>query len=647
MSMAKVRAALKSGKTKAKTSGAQESTRAALQAQMDGESILNSLDHHVAVLGSDGTILATNDAWNRFATENGVGPTSAAGPGANYLEVCRQAAAQGAPEAQPALDGIQSVMRGAPGSFHLEYPCHSPAEERWFLMTVAPLKGTKGGVVVTHANITKRKRAEKELQQSAATIRSLIESTSQSVIAVSPDEKIALANGRVEQMFGYHPEELIGQRLDTLIPESARERHTDHHKAFFANMQTRPMGIGFTLEGRRKDGTRFPVEIGLSFIETDASKLGVAFVTDITESRRLNAELRRREREVMAVLENSPDAIMRIDMGKRYTYVNATTAKVAGIPAEEMVGKTYRDVGLPESLCGMWDRVVQEIADSRAPQVIHFTYPSPAGETFWEERIVPEFGADGSVTSMLAIARDITQRVQLERVRRTHTQEVQALAARLLTVEEEERRRVSRELHDQICQQLAALAMDIGGLAAKPGPPKDVSVRLKALQARAAKASEEARHIAYELHPSILDDLGLVAALRDLCRQFSERNPDVALTFEGAPLPPIPVEIASCLYRVAQESLTNILKHAGAKRVFIGLAPGQGTVGLTIEDDGAGFEQQAVKGRGGLGLISMEERARLVNGNLSIAAQPGAGTRIALNIPLGLAAYETDSGVTR
>ena len=647
--MAKVKAALKSGKTKAKTSGAQESTRAALQAQMDGESILNSLDHHVAVLGSDGTILATNDAWNRFATENGIRLTSAVGPGANYLEVCRQAAAQGASEAQPALDGIQNVMRGARDSFQLEYPCHSPDKERWFLMTVAPLKGAKDGAVVTHANITERKRAEKELQQSAAVIRSLIESAPQSVIAVSPDAKIVLTNGKVEPMFGYRPEELVGRPLDMLIPEGARQRHAEHHKSYFARMQTRPMGIGLNLEGRRKNGATFPVEIGLSAIETPAAgKLAVAYVTDISERTRLNAALRQREQEVIAVLENSPEAIMRIDMGKRYTYVNATTTKVAGIPAEEMVGKSYRDVGLPENLCEMWDRAAQEVADSKASQVIHFTYPSPAGETFWEERIVPEFGADGSVTSMLAIARDITQRVQLERVRRTHTQEVQALAARLLTVEEEERRRVSRELHDQVCQQLAALAMDIGGLAAKPGPPKDVSVRLKALQARAAKASEEARHLAYELHPSILDDLGLVAALRDLCRQFSERNPDIALTFDDdAPLPPIPVEIASCLYRVAQESLTNILKHAGAKRVFIGLAPGQGTVELTIEDDGAGFEQQAVKGRGGLGLISMEERARLVNGNLSIASHPGGGTRIALKVPLGLAAYETDSGVTR
>jgi len=149
---------------------------------------------------------------------------------------------------------------------------------------------------------------------------------------------------------------------------------------------------------------------------------------------------------------------------------------------------------------------------------------------------------------------------------------VQALAGSLLTAQEDERRRVSRELHDHICQQLASLAIDIGGLAADPPPPEDARRRLAALQARVVKASEETRHIAYELHPSILDDLGLVASLRDLCKQFSARARDITLEFNDvAVLAPVPREVASCLYRVAQESLQNIAKHAGAKHVSVTL----------------------------------------------------------------------------
>jgi PAS domain S-box-containing protein len=364
-------------------------------------------------------------------------------------------------------------------------------------------------ILIAIEDFTERKQAQEEAEKSQSTIRALLESTPQSVVAVSADEKIVLANGNTEKMFGYSREELLGQPLEILVPENVRARHVKHRRAYFANMQSRPMAIGLNLVGRRKDGTNFPVEIGLSAIETAAGKLAVAFVSDIT------------------------------------------------------------------------------------------------------------------------------QRRQLEEAGRARGEEIQALAASLLTAQEEERRRVSRELHDQICQQLASLAIDIGGLAADPPPPEDAQSRLKALQARVVKASEETRHIAYQLHPSVLDDLGLVASLRGLCKEFSERATNIALECTDVPLPAsVPRELASCLYRVAQESLQNIAKHASAKHVSVALTLQKGTVVLTIADDGAGFDQEAVKGRGGLGLIGMKERARLVNGKLSFAAQPGHGTRIALQVPL-------------
>jgi two-component system CheB/CheR fusion protein len=350
--------------------------------------------------------------------------------------------------------------------------------------------------------------ARAELEKSESTIRALLESSPQSVVAVNADEKIVLANGNTEKMFGYSREELLGQPLEILVPEHSRGRHAEYHKAYFADMRSRPMGIGLDLEGRRKDGTYFAAEIALSAIKTASGSLSVAFVSDITERRRL------------------------------------------------------------------------------------------------------------------------------ELAAQAHVQEVQALAASLLTAQEEERRRVSRELHDQICQQLASLAIDIGGLAANLHPPEDAQSRLKALQARVVKASEETRHIAYELHPSVLDDLGLVASLRSLCKEFSEQT-SIPAVFGKIALPrTVPREVASCLYRVAQESLHNIAKHASAKHVSVALTSQKRAVVLSIADDGVGFDLEAVKGRGGLGFIGMEERARLVNGKLSIVAQPGHGTRIALEVAL-------------
>jgi PAS domain S-box-containing protein len=363
-------------------------------------------------------------------------------------------------------------------------------------------------ILVAIQDITDRERAHEESEKRATTIRALLESTPQSVIAVSADEKIVLVNGNTETMFGYKRQELLGQRLDTLVPDGLRALHADHHKDYFANMQTRPMGIGLDLEGRRKDGTTFPVEIGLSAIETAGGKLAVAFVSDIT------------------------------------------------------------------------------------------------------------------------------QRRQMEQSAQLHAQGVQALAARLLTVQEEERRKVSRDLHDQICQQLASLAIDIGTFAAAPQPP-DRESRLREFQARVVKASEETRHIAYELHPSMLDDLGLVASLGALCKEFAEQNPDIGIEFDSGFMPAsLSLEVASGVFRVAQESLQNVAKHSRAKHVSVSLGIENGALLLTVADDGAGFDLEAVKGRGGLGLIGAEERARLLHGTVTIRTQPDHGTQIALQIPL-------------
>jgi PAS domain S-box-containing protein len=481
----------------------------AIGAEQLGEEILNSLTAHVAVIGRDGTILVTNEAWNRFARENGDPPLHAIGSGVNYLDVCRRATADGLPEAQTALECLERVLEGRSESSQMEYPCDSDKEERWFLMNVSRLQDSKGGAVVAHVDITRRKLGEIATQASESMIRALLDSSAQSVIVVGEDRRIEMANAYSEGMFGYPREELLGLPIEKLIPEESRERHAENQQIYFADLQSRPMGIGMNLEACRKDGTRFPVEIGLSGIRTPRGRLAVAIVSDIT------------------------------------------------------------------------------------------------------------------------------QRRQLEQAAATHTKEVEALAARLLTVQEEERRRVSRELHDQICQQLASLAIDISGYAATPSPSaEERERRLKDLYTRVVKASETARHLAYELHPSVLDDLGLVASLRALCRQFS-RTEGIAVKFDNAVMPaPITREIASCAYRVAQESLQNIARHSGASKVSVRLKTVKTGLSLSIADNGVGFDVETARGGGGLGLIGMEERTRLVGGKLSITATPRRGTRLALEMPL-------------
>ena len=153
---------------------AQESSKQALEARHLNDSILNSLVANVAVLNAGGTIVATNEAWNRFARENGKPPIASVGPNANYIDVCKRAAAAGDKDADVALSGIQDVLDGFRPFFQFEYPCHYQNELRWFLMNVTPLKGMGAGAVITHTNITDRKLAEISLQTSESTIRSLL-----------------------------------------------------------------------------------------------------------------------------------------------------------------------------------------------------------------------------------------------------------------------------------------------------------------------------------------------------------------------------------------------------------------------------------------------------------------------------------------
>ena len=337
-----------------------------------------------------------------------------------------------------------------------------------------------------------------------------------------------------------------------------------------------------------------------------------------------------------SIIENIPNMVFVKDAKDlRFVLFNRAGEELLGLPRETFIGKTPSEAGMPENLINLWTNTVRDVFQTGQPAAIEFAYPGPEGVTEWEARDIPEFGSDGSVQSVLCIMRDITERKRLEALSEIQRKDMRALAARLLTAQEDERRRVSRELHDQICQQLASLAIDIAELAAHPSPPaKERRRRLMALEERAVKTSEEARHLAYELHPSVLDDLGIVSALRALYKEFSAKRSPV-VKFTNSPLPgSIPREIAACLYRVTQEALQNAAKHATAHHISVALTFREGIVSLSIEDDGVGFDIERVNGRGGLGLIGMEERARMVNGELSIASRTGHGTRIALAVPL-------------
>jgi signal transduction histidine kinase len=207
-------------------------------------------------------------------------------------------------------------------------------------------------------------------------------------------------------------------------------------------------------------------------------------------------------------------------------------------------------------------------------------------------------------------------------------------AAKLLRVQEEERRRIAREMHDDWSQRLALACIDLVKLERHIGAPEIALALLRTVREQLVRLSEDVHSLSRQLHPSILDDLGLVEALRSECVSFSRRE-GIAVSYRPGAVPPaVSKDVALCVYRVAQEALRNVAKHATANETQVVLAATGPELVLRVEDDGVGFDAAAVRAGPGLGLVSMEERVRLVRARLTIVSAPGRGTTVEVRAPV-------------
>ncbi|MDX6710436.1 MAG: hypothetical protein QOH96_1452 [Blastocatellia bacterium] len=223
---------------------------------------------------------------------------------------------------------------------------------------------------------------------------------------------------------------------------------------------------------------------------------------------------------------------------------------------------------------------------------------------------------------------DITERKRME-------QEISEVHGRLIRVQEEERSRIARELHDDINQKLALLSIELEQFSECPANrPSEVRKCAKALWRRAQNLSSDIQRISYNLHPSKLDHLGLVAAVKSLCHEVSVHRA-LAVDFTSHDIPQeIPRDVSLCIFRIAQEALRNVIRHSGSATAQVELVWSLNELNLRVTDSGSGFEPGKAKSKQGLGLISMQERLRLVGGKLVIRSKPSHGTQVEARVPL-------------
>lgn len=209
-----------------------------------------------------------------------------------------------------------------------------------------------------------------------------------------------------------------------------------------------------------------------------------------------------------------------------------------------------------------------------------------------------------------------------------------APASTLLRVQEEERRRISREIHDGLSQKLALLEIELETLEGElSGLPK-IKAQIEELRTSVCDVCTELHRICHALHPAVLEDLGLIPALEGYCAEYTRwTGVKTMLTYSDVPRD-IPPATALCVYRIVQEALRNTAKHSGAKRAFVGLRSEAGFLHVAIRDTGCGFDPAALGHRSGIGLVSLDERARLAGGKCVLRSAPGRGTRIRVTLPL-------------
>ena len=487
-----------------------------------------------------------------------------------------------------------------------------------------------------------RQRASEELQTAYSELRRQKE-TLQTIFNHIPvminfgDGKfgVLMVNHAWEQTLGWTLDELRRDHRDILVENYPDPQYRERVRDFVLNTNGEWANFKTTV----RDGRVLDIS-WMMFHLPDGTSMGMGL--DITERLRAEEALRENERRLVSIYNTVADVIfhLAVEPGGRFRFlsVNPAFLRITRLSLEAVVGKTVNEV-IPEPFLtvalGKYRQAMEENAIVRWEETSEF----PIGLFTGVVSVAPIFDDKGTCTNLVGSVHDITERKRAAEELAASRDEIRAHAARLVTVQEDERRRLSIEVHDQICQDLASIAMELGGCAANPPRGEDVPTRLRVLQTRVVKAANDASHIAYQLHPSVLDHLGLPNALQDLCNQFAKRAPAIALEFTSGILPPsVPREVAACLYRIAQESLNNTMTHSRAKQASVILTWRQGSMELTVADDGDGFDCQNVQGKGGLGLIGMKERARSVNGKLTIAAEPGSGTRIVLEVPLPLPA---------
>jgi PAS domain S-box-containing protein len=487
-------------------------------------------------------------------------------------------------------------------------------------------------VAQVFANALARKTSNEALRQSEERLAMAVDAAEAGIWTLAFDSGEYWATDRARQIFGYPPDAPV-----TL--ESFQERVHPEDRDFIDACTEDALRTGQAVRVRYRilfgaeRQVRWVSSLGrIHFTPAGEPEMLAGMTIDITEQMHVEEALRTSESRLSAAADLAGLASYELDFESGNAFVDERYRSICGIPPEVDQGMQPLEYWMEHLHPDDAERVTDlrhQLYEGQLPRLfVEYRYLHPTRGLRWmqHEARVSRRDPAGRAVVAYGVILDITERKRID-------EELHDLSLRLIRAQEEDRSLLARELHDDISQRLAVLAIEAGRAerAAPDGPP---TATLRAVREGLMGVSDDIHSLAYQLHPSVLEDLGLVEALQAECeRRGRQSGIDISLD-----LRPVPASIggdeALCVLRIAQEALGNVVRHADARSAMVTLRQmGDGLL-LAVSDSGVGFDPDTPR-RGSLGLASMRERIRLVNGTLDIESTPGHGATVVAWVPAG------------
>ena len=490
--------------------------------------------------------------------------------------------------------------------------------------------GSPDYIVAYMEDITSRKLAEHSLKESESRYRSLFENSLIGICLNELNGRIIRTNKAFARIFGYNNEKTLLSEVQNV---NMLYKDPDKRKKIVWIFRKHGFVDTAEIEAIKRDGTPFFVLASISGVKTDTEIQSYlqATVIDITERKMMEKELKAASLYTRSLIEASLDPFITINADGKITDVNLATENITGLKREQLIGSDFAEFFTqPEKARIGYNTVFVKGMVRDYPLTI-LNQNGRKREVLYNATLFRN--KDGEVQGVFAAARDITDRKKMESEMRKSRELLENLNLRLQQIREDERKVISREIHDELGQSLTALKLDLNMLSPYLQNNPEALVKLESMVGLLSNTIMDVQRIASVLRPQILDDLGLVPAIEWYCEEFENRS-RIKCSMDLCEINSPDPRISLTFFRILQETLTNVIRHSKASEVDVILKKSEKGISLSIKDNGIGIPKNKIKSKHSLGLLSMNERVKQMGGKINILSGKGTGTKLTTFIPV-------------